>query len=288
MAAAPQFVTTVKRCCGKLQGVDFIVLSFVVAPAIRLLFFSLVFGRILSAVENWSYSDGFWYVSANMAGMPNPFVTKTPVTTHGMLWDMAISLLAMVFGSTVVGLAGMLAFVSDLPEKLQLGSLRRGLLALFVGVPIGICVACALTGIFMAWAEEWTFWEAFRFTMGTTCGLGTPLTAVNPTEYSGRLLAVVCGMFSQGLVGVISGITGGVGVIAAGVDRFSAAFATRTPLPIETSKLPVKREDIVRGRDVPGDASLDLHDGGNGMSKNPSLTPSARVSPEAKGAGSTF
>jgi len=158
-------------------------MCFVVAPAICL-FLSLVLGWILSAVEDWEFSEGFWYVSAKMAGMRNPFVAKSPKSTHGVIWDLFISVLGIVFSSTVVGMAGMLAFVSNLPEKLQLGTLRRGVLALFVGVPICICATCFVSGAFMAWAEEWSL-------LGTTCGLGNPLTTVNPAEWDGRLLAVI-------------------------------------------------------------------------------------------------
>ena len=81
--------------CFKPQGLDFVVMSFVVAPIICLLL-SLVFGWVLATVEGWSFSDGFWYVSSNMAGMPIPFVVKAPESMHGLIWDMALSLLAMV------------------------------------------------------------------------------------------------------------------------------------------------------------------------------------------------
>ena len=51
----------------------------------------------------------------------------------------------MVFGSTIVGLAGMLAFVSDMPDRMDLHSCTHGAFALLIVIPISIALACLVS-----------------------------------------------------------------------------------------------------------------------------------------------
>lgn len=187
--------------------------------------------------------------------MPNPFVNASPVKPLGQSIDLLVSCdgesqyeiafyvfshattywssfaafltIAMVFSSTVVGMAGMLTFVSNIPETFKLHSLWRGMFALTVVIPICVALSSLVLGSILALAEEWTVWEGFRFVMGAACGLGTPLTSVNSISIRGRLLSVFIGVAYQGLVGVIVGITGGIGVIAAGVNRLEMSLGKR-------------------------------------------------------------
>jgi len=110
----------------------------------------------------------------------------------------------MVFSSTVAGMAGMLTFVSNLPDALKtlrLHSLSKGISTLTVAIPFLIAVSSAFLGGLLALSEGWSYWEGFRFVFGAACGLGTPLTNVNPVTFRGRLISGIlpCFDFSSSL-----------------------------------------------------------------------------------------
>lgn len=137
----------------------------------------------------------------------------------------------LVFGSIVVGVTAMLAFVSNLPRRFRLEQasrgpkLRAGTAALAVAVPLCVSLACFIAGSLLTWAEGWNLWKSFRFIIGTSCGLGNPLIIAVPSTVGGRIVAIIVGVASRGAAGVIVGIMGGVGAIVAGVNRFSAALS---------------------------------------------------------------
>ena len=208
------------RCRSPL--VAFLLLSFVVAPALCFLL-GLCFGSILAAVEEWTLGQGFWYVVNNMAGTP-PLGNATATSTVGVTVDVAVSTVSLVFASTVVGVSGMLAWVGDLPDRLALTTVPRGLLAMVLVIPLCVVVCCALFGLVIAGAEGVDFVTAFTYTVSTVCGLGNPLTDWAPATTHGAVIVAVVGVAAQGLIGVIIGIAGGIAPLVAAVDQFDRAF----------------------------------------------------------------
>ena len=132
----------------------------------------------------------------------------------------------------------MLAFVSDLPERYHLNTTGRSLAALFIGVPLFIVLSSVVMGGMLALAEGVSLWNGFRYTIGIACQLGNPLTDIELESAIGRIVAIVVGVASQGLVGVIAGIVSGMGAISSGVDRFSACFSKKDePVDINGSSM---------------------------------------------------
>jgi len=48
--------------------------------------------NFLCSMDARDYMDGFWYVSANMAGIPEPLVAVKPTSVGGMVCDVIFSL----------------------------------------------------------------------------------------------------------------------------------------------------------------------------------------------------
>jgi len=205
--------------------VAFMLLNFILAP-LACFGLGLCFGAILAAAEGWPVagaSGGFWYVTTNIAGTP-PVGSESPTSTMGITVDIIVSTISLVFASTIVALSGMLAFVGNLPDKLKLNTMWKGLLALLIVIPAAVCAACAAFGAIVAVAEGATFDQGFRFVISSVCGLGNPLTTWAPTTIHASLINVVLGVASQGLIGVIIGIAGGITPIVDGVERFDIYF----------------------------------------------------------------
>ena len=57
----------------------------------------------------------------------------------GIIVDMVVSTVCLVFASTVIGCSGMLAFVGELPDKLGLTTVGRGVAALLFAIPSSAC-----------------------------------------------------------------------------------------------------------------------------------------------------
>ena len=87
---------------------------------------------------------------SKVASFAAHLVTHPPV---GVTVDVAVSTVSLVFASTVVGVSGMLAWVGDLPDRLALTTVPRGLLAMVLVIPLCVVVCCALFGLVIAGAE---------------------------------------------------------------------------------------------------------------------------------------
>ena len=117
--------------------------------------------------------------------MRAPFVILPPlqamcITPSAARFRKLSALAAIVVGSAIVGLVTLVAFVSNLPEELNLRGSARGLAALLLGCPLYIVLVCCIFSVPIMLAEGFSFWEAFQFTMGITCQMATPLTDANP------------------------------------------------------------------------------------------------------------
>ena len=74
----------------------------------------------------------------------------------------------MAVSSAIVGVSSLFSLSSDLPQKLGIiDSPSRGVLALFVFVPFGVCVFCVIIGGLLALMEGWVFDDGFRFIVQT-------------------------------------------------------------------------------------------------------------------------
>jgi hypothetical protein len=143
----------------------------------------------------------------------------------GIIVDMVVSTVCLVFASTVIGCSGMLAFVGELPDRLGLTTVGRGVAALLFAIPAATLGGCAIFSLLLAWLEdETTFQTSFRFVVSVVCGLGNPLTPWKPTGTEASFTVVVIGIAAQGLIGVIIGIAGGITPLVNAVARFDAAI----------------------------------------------------------------
>lgn len=167
--------------------VSFLLLNFLIAPLLALLI-ALVFGCVLAYAEEWPVfgkDGGFYYVLTNVAAVPPVGSQTITEGKMGVVVDILISTVCLVFASTVIGCSGMLAFVGDLPGKLGLTTAARGSIALLVFIPAATLGGCALFGALLAWLEEIQFTTCFQFIVGSVCGLGNPLTPWIPQRADG-------------------------------------------------------------------------------------------------------
>ena len=201
------------------KGVDFLCLCFVIAP-FGVCVFSFLVGAFFAIVEGWDVMSGFWYVSCNVAGV-NPYVNNNPTTVVGDLLDVAVSFSAIAIGSTLISLTGMLSVVSTLPEIYKLSDTKRGLLALFLLIPCALAVLAAVIGSLFALLEGWEMWQGFKYVASVIGGLANPITQVTPQTPHGMLIAIIVGIATQGMEGVIVGIAGGVTLFAIGVQKLT-------------------------------------------------------------------
>ena len=132
-----------------VRGLEFFVVSFFLAPLLSIIF-AECFGELMESIEGWNQFQGFWYHAVNIAGLPNPFVNVSPVTTAGKLADCVVSILSLLFSSTIVGVCGMLTVISDLPDKFRLDNGRRAAVAVFGVTPLIILLTCVGFGALLA------------------------------------------------------------------------------------------------------------------------------------------
>eukprot|EP01046_Picozoa_sp_COSAG06_P048722 COSAG06_NODE_7341_length_2539_cov_8.811885_2_plen_117_part_01 len=87
---------------------------------------------------------GFWYVLTNIAGTPPLGSQAITEGRMGIIVDMVVSTVCLVFASTVIGCSGMLAFVGELPDRLGLTTVGRGVAALLFAIPAATLGGCAI------------------------------------------------------------------------------------------------------------------------------------------------
>jgi len=72
----------------------------------------IMLGCILAALEQWDYSDGVFYLLADISGQPNPLVGVTPGGDAKIFFSEVVSLWLFVFGSAAIGSATLLTLPS--------------------------------------------------------------------------------------------------------------------------------------------------------------------------------
>uniref|UniRef100_A0A7S2CBQ4 Uncharacterized protein n=1 Tax=Octactis speculum TaxID=3111310 RepID=A0A7S2CBQ4_9STRA len=240
-------------------GFDFLTVSFIIAPLLCIVF-SLCLGEVMGIIEGWEAGQGFWYISVNMAGLPNPYVNVSPLTIHGKIINCISAVATLLFSSTVVGVCGMLYIISDLPAFFILDHPRHGnkraALAVFCVIPLVIQLACLIFGVILAAFEKWAISDGFLYVLSAVCGLGTPMTNVNPENFHGRVLGVILGIAAQGVIGAIIGVLAGIGPLVALVANFEKLPCFWGPQEKER----VKEEDLTRSAVDPEEALNDPTD----------------------------
>lgn len=202
--------------------ISFLLLNFLIAPLLALLI-AIVFGSVLAYAEEWPVwgtDGGFYYVLTNVAAVQPVGSQAFTEGKMGVVVDVLVSTVCLVFASTVIGCSGMLTFVSNLPEKLRLTTPARGMLALCVFIPGATLAACTVFGAALAWVEDISFGTCFQFVVQSVCGLGNPLTPWVPQGTFGIIAVAALGVAAQGLVGLIIGVASGITPLVATVQRF--------------------------------------------------------------------
>lgn len=224
--------------------ISFLLLNFLIAPLLALLI-ALVFGSVLAYAEEWPVwgkDGGFYYVLTNVAAV-QPVGSQTNTEGKmGIVVDVLVSTVCLVFASTVIGCSGMLAFVSNLPDKLRLTTPARGIFALLVFIPAATLAACTVIGAVLAWVEDISFGTCFQFVVQSVCGLGNPLTPWVPQGTSSIIAVATLGVAAQGLVGLIIGVASGITPLVATVQRFDRLIhkGPGSQLPV----LPAERQPL--------------------------------------------
>eukprot|EP00928_Gymnodinium_smaydae_P073210 TRINITY_DN56448_c0_g1_i1.p1 TRINITY_DN56448_c0_g1~~TRINITY_DN56448_c0_g1_i1.p1 ORF type:complete len:180 (-),score=25.04 TRINITY_DN56448_c0_g1_i1:495-989(-) len=129
----------------KAYYLDALVLIGIIAPA-ALIVVAVALGGGMSAVEDWPFVDGFWYVMSNMSGQPNPFISKTPATICGRSADIIISIYSVVASTLIIGSLALLSNVSSLSNLPFLSEDRYGIVLLLVVIPVCAFSACSCPG----------------------------------------------------------------------------------------------------------------------------------------------
>lgn len=207
------------------------IIALFLAPLLCILM-SVLFGELLALAENWHFWESWQYVASNMTSQPNAFNNKTPNNHIGIALSAVIDLLALVGTTVVTGLLTMNTFVNSLPTRLNLHRPFRGIIFLFVLIPLALVLICVASGAMIAFAEEkkgvtWKgvlTWVGYVFSL--VCGLTNPLTSATPTTFLGISLTVVLGMLDNGILGLILGLVTNIDFIVNFVREYEVAFGT--------------------------------------------------------------
>jgi hypothetical protein len=96
----------------------FFTFVFIIVPII-VLAVSFFFGLILAEVEGWSISDGFYYITSMLCGLPNPLTDVEPESTGGKIVDIIIAIWALALAGTVIGVVGGMSVIGNLIESAE-------------------------------------------------------------------------------------------------------------------------------------------------------------------------
>lgn len=187
----------------------FIALAVIVTLVVPLVLYlsGVIFGGLLAAFEGWDFVDGFYYVTSNMLGLPGSLTTVSPTMTSTKIFDLIVSLWALLLSSSVLGVTGSMNAVTQICETMPSSALGLARY-LLVYVPILLILLSAACGGILAAVEGWSFADGFVFMAGSLCGIETPLTTVVPTTHGGFFVTSLCFLLELTIGGAVIGIIG--------------------------------------------------------------------------------
>ena len=148
---------------------SFIVFNFLVAPSMVFIV-CMVLGFVLALAEGWEPLQGFYFVACNVTGA-GPFWSpkdNTDLSVFGEVMEIIISIVSTTLSGAIIGLAALMSLASVLPEKLDIvHNARRGMLTIFLVIPIAVIVFCFIVGSLLAVVEGWPVRAGFEFLITT-------------------------------------------------------------------------------------------------------------------------
>jgi len=217
-------------------------LIFLVLP-VSVFLSSFAAGGVLASVEKWPFSDGFEYILSNMIGI-GPMVDLVPVKATGSILDILISAVCGVLVTTALGLSAGLASMLSMAEsvpKSAMGLLR----CMFFYVPAAMIISCVLTGLVMAWWEEWSVWEGMLFMTGQICLIEDPLTSESPQTDEGYFFWTLCYTLELMITGAIIGILGSYPCVELFIKWFEGEWELENEAEA-SAEVQVLRQNIAR------------------------------------------
>jgi len=166
---------------------------------------TMIFGLLLAEIESWDKYIGMGYVISNVLGLQNPLVNVTTKTVLGNISNLLISVWAMLFTTTCMGVTSRMSLIMWITESMPrtaCGFFRY----LFLYIPGGLLLSCVVAGGVMSKMEEWSFSDGFFFMAGAITGLANPLVNVTPTTAEGMFFECLCICIELCIGGAVIGI----------------------------------------------------------------------------------
>lgn len=186
------------------EGAAMLVLMFFIVPC-AIFFTSGVFGSVLAAAEEWSWTTGFDYVVSNVAGLSNPLTSVSPTSTIGIFLDVIVSVWAMLLANSFMGVTANMGCVQRIIDSMP-GTTLAFMRYTFVYIPVVLLVLSLFVGIMLASIEDWSPLTGFLFSVSALCGLANPLTSVSPITTGGAFVELIGVLAELTLGGAIIGI----------------------------------------------------------------------------------
>lgn len=164
-----------------------------------------IFGCILAEIEDWYIYVGMGYVISNVLGLQNPLVNVSTKTVVGNMSNLAISVWAMLFTTTCMGVASRMSLIVWVTESMP-RSASGFFRYLFIYIPFGLLVSCVIAGGVMSKMEAWSFKDGFFFMAGAITGLANPLVNVTPATPQGMFFECLCICIELCIGGAVIGI----------------------------------------------------------------------------------
>ena len=96
----------------------FCFLVLILVPGFVLLL-ACLFAAMLMGVEDWSFTDSFYYVTSGICGLSNPLTSLTPESHGGKIFDIFVSIWSLSLSGAVIGAVGAFQLVDATIKRVE-------------------------------------------------------------------------------------------------------------------------------------------------------------------------
>uniref|UniRef100_A0A7S1J2W2 Potassium channel domain-containing protein n=1 Tax=Eutreptiella gymnastica TaxID=73025 RepID=A0A7S1J2W2_9EUGL len=181
------------------------------AVPVFLFLVSLILGAFIAAIEDWTLSDGFFFIAALAATATNPIVSVVPATSSGTAfsaivgaWALAFMMLilSMLTGDVMEPIAIKLGLSTPGKQMSNREAICKCLGVLLIVLPLWNFFWSAILGGPLAAAEGWAYADGFWFSLGVMTASTTGYTSAAPGTPLGMVFSVLFDCWSLSLAAI--------------------------------------------------------------------------------------
>jgi len=183
-----------------------LVIMHVFVLPVLLVIVATLFGAVLALSEDWDLYKGAAYVLSNLLGLQDPLTNVSPEKSIiGRSIDVAMSIYAMLIGTTVLATSASMCMILELRRKVP-NTTKAFLRCLCIYIPLVLSLLSFLLGCAMAGIERWKVKDGFLFMVAAVAKLANPITDRQPATAGGALFEILSVCILLGLSGTVIGI----------------------------------------------------------------------------------